>query len=126
VAARGVLFVSFQRHQEVAGLLLVVLAIVGLATSFGITRVPAADPAKRLRLNPVGDLAAQVRLVRRDRVLWLAVLGNIWFAFIGLMVQQTVVVLGTESLKLGEMNTSLLLVALAGGIGIGSFAAGHL
>src|SRR5579862_6987734 len=29
---------------------------VGLATSFAISRVPAADPTKRFRWNPLGDL----------------------------------------------------------------------
>ena len=33
---------------------------VGLVTSLGISRVPAADPAKKFRWNPLGDFGAQI------------------------------------------------------------------
>ena len=120
-----VLFGAFKWQHAWAGAILVGLAVAGFATSLGITRVPAANPTKEFRLNFCGDLAGQIRLMRRDRVLWLACLGNIYFAFVGQLVFQGVFDLG-DRLKLGETNTAILLGVLAIGIGIGSFAAGYL
>ena len=68
-------------RQAWSGAVLLGLALVGLAFSLGITRVPAADPARRFRANFLGDLWAQIRMMRADRVLWLACLGNIYFFF---------------------------------------------
>src|SRR4029077_9383383 len=78
------------------------------------------------RANFLGDLGQQVRLIRRDRVLWLACVGNTYFWFIGQLLQQGVLDYGENVLKVGEDNTSYLLAALAIGIGVGSFAAGYL
>jgi acyl-[acyl-carrier-protein]-phospholipid O-acyltransferase/long-chain-fatty-acid--[acyl-carrier-protein] ligase len=91
VAAGGFLFERFQGRHAVAGVILIALAIFGLGTSFGITRVPAADPAKRFRVNFLGELLSRIRSMRKDRVLWLAILGNIYFGFVGILVQQNVI-----------------------------------
>ena len=124
-AAGGFLFTSFKPNHWRSGLLLVGLAVAGLASSFGITKIPAAAPTRRYRVNFLGDLFSQIQLMQSDRVLWLACLGNIFFNFVGQFALQAVVDLG-DRMKFGETNTSLLVVATAIGIGLGSFAAGNL
>ena len=124
-AAGGFLFGAFKGRLAWTGFILIGLAGVGLLTSLGITRVPAADPLRRYNLNLLGDLLARIRLMRRDRVLWLACLGNIYFSFVGQLIFQGVFDIG-DRLGIGEQNTSLLVVSLAIGIGVGSFAAGSL
>jgi acyl-[acyl-carrier-protein]-phospholipid O-acyltransferase/long-chain-fatty-acid--[acyl-carrier-protein] ligase len=124
-AAGGFLYATFKWQLGWTGLMLVGLAVLGLFTSLGITHVPPADPARKFRWNFLGDLGAQVRFIRQDRVLWLACLGNIYFSFVGQLVFQGVFDLG-DRMHIGEQYTSLLVVALAVGIGVGSFAAGYL
>jgi acyl-[acyl-carrier-protein]-phospholipid O-acyltransferase/long-chain-fatty-acid--[acyl-carrier-protein] ligase len=124
-AAGGYLFGWFKWRLAWIGLILIALALVGLITSLGITRVPAAAPTQKFKPNFLGDLFSQIQLMRQDRVLWLACLGNIYFSFVGQLVFQGVFDLG-DRLRIGEQNTSLLVVALALGIGVGSFAAGWL
>jgi acyl-[acyl-carrier-protein]-phospholipid O-acyltransferase/long-chain-fatty-acid--[acyl-carrier-protein] ligase len=124
-AAGGLLFTTFKPNHWYSGVLFISLAVIGLATSLSITRLPAAAPARRYRVNFLGDLFSQIRLMRADRVLWLACLGNIFFNFVGQFVMQAVLDLGDRR-HFGETNTSLLVVALAIGIGLGSFAAGYL
>src|SRR6266849_4140164 len=46
---------AFAGHQVYSGALLFAFAMVGLVFSFGISRVPAADPAKRFRLTSIVD-----------------------------------------------------------------------
>src|SRR5439155_13559338 len=126
MAAGAVLYDRFKGREVWSGAVLMVLAAAGLVLSLGITRVPAADPLKKFQANFLGDLWRQIQLMRRDRVLWLACLGNTYFWFIGQLLQQSVVDYGENVLKIGEVRTTLLLAALAIGIGLGSFAAGYL
>ena len=107
-------------------MLFIALAAVGLLTSLGISRVPAANPAKTFRFNLVGDLWTQIKEMRKDRVLWLAVLGNVYFWFLASLLLLNIVLYATDILRVDETHTSLLLVALTLGIGVGSFAAGYL
>ncbi|MGO8931985.1 MAG: MFS transporter [Limisphaerales bacterium] len=116
----------FAGRQAWSGAILVGLALVGLAFSLGITRVPAADPARRYRANFLGDLSVQIRMMRADRVLWLACLGNMYFFFLAALVQLGVFDYGEHLLKVDPAHTTRLWGAVAVGIGLGSFAAGYL
>ena len=114
----------FRGSEVYAGYSLLALAVTGLFISLGIDRVPAAAPHKRFRLNFVGDLWQQIGLMRRDQSLFLAVLGNTYFWFLGSLLFSTVVVYGPDVLHVGQTRTGYLNAALAIGIGIGSMIAG--
>src|SRR6266480_4952508 len=73
---------AFDGRQIYSGALLLGFTIAGLAWSFGISRVPAADPRKRFHLTSLVDVGSPMTLIRRDRVLWLAVVGNTYFFFV--------------------------------------------
>src|SRR5437868_4835270 len=66
IAAGGVLYNYNKNREAVGGLVLVVFAIVGLGISFGITRVPAADPKRVFNPHILGGLWGQIQLMRRD------------------------------------------------------------
>ena len=114
----------FSGHEVYAGYALLGLACIGFATSLGIDRVAAAAPEKKFRANFVGDLWSQITLMRGDRPLILAVLGNTYFWFLGSLLFSTVVVYGPDVLHVGQTKTGYLNAALAVGIGIGSMIAG--
>lgn len=126
VMAAGYLAEKFVGRQGWSGVVLLGCTAVGLATSFGVSRVPAADPSRRFRWNPFGELADQLRLVRADNILTWAVMGNTYLWFLAALLQFTIVVYGQDSLKLDSFHTSLLEAAVSIGIGVGSFAAGYL
>ena len=116
---------AFTVHEEWSGVILIVLAFVGLATSLTITRVPAADPARKFRINSLADLFAQFNLVRRDRTLTLAFLGNTYFFFLGSLLSLNLFFYGIVTFHVGDSQISYLNAALALGIGVGSLAAGY-
>ena len=116
----------FRGHEVYAGYALLALACAGLATSFGIDRVPPAAPEKKFRLNFIGDLWQQITLMRRDQPLFLAVLGNTYFWFLGSLLFSTIIVFGPDVLHIGQTETGYLNATLAVGIGIGSLIAGLL
>ncbi len=116
----------FGTHQEYSGAFFLLCSAVGLVTSLGITRVPAADPAKKFKLNFLGDLWTNGERIRKDRVLWLAIAGNTYFFFLGALLQFDIVFYGRDVLQVGSSRGSLLQAAIAIGIGLGSLAAGYL
>jgi acyl-[acyl-carrier-protein]-phospholipid O-acyltransferase/long-chain-fatty-acid--[acyl-carrier-protein] ligase len=114
----------FHGHEIYAGYALVGLACIGLLTSFGVDRVPAAAPQKKFRANIFGDLGHQIKLMRQDPPLFLAVAGNTYFWFLGSLLFSTIVVYGPDVLHIGQTKTGYLNATLAVGIGIGSMIAG--
>ncbi len=122
----GLMAEHFRGTHGRSGVILIGLAVVGLTTSLGITRVPAADPRRKFRVNFLGNLFSQMRSWRGDRPLILAVLGNTYFSFIGALLLLNVFFYGADVLKVSESQISWLNAALAVGIGLGSLAAGYL
>src|SRR5215469_15092213 len=91
---------TFKGREQYAGIILLGLAVLGLVSSFAIAKTPAAAPQKKFRANFVAELWEQMRLMRVDRPLWLAVIGNTYFWFLGTLFLQTVIVYGKEMLHL--------------------------
>src|SRR5579864_2816622 len=116
----------FHGRQGWSGLIFLALSLVGLIFSLGITRVPSANPTKKFRSNPIGDLWVQGHLIRQDRVLWLAILGNTYFWFLGALLTANIVFYGSDVLHISSTRTGILQAAVAIGIGLGSLAAGYL
>jgi MFS family permease len=116
----------FHGRQEWSGLIFLSLAILGLIFSVGIARVPAADPGKKFRANPIGDLWVHGQLIRKDRVLFLAVLGNTYFWFLGAMLTANIVFYGSDVLHITPTHSGILQAAVAIGIGLGSLTAGYV
>ena len=126
IVTAGLMAAHFRGHHGRSGVILIVLAGMGLATSLGISRVPAADPQRKFRANFLGDLFSQMRSWRGDRPLILAVLGNTYFSFLGALLLLNMFFFGANVLKVSEAQISWLSAALAVGVGLGSVTAGYL
>src|SRR5215469_4186871 len=116
----------FEGRQEYSGVCFLAFSAVGLVTSLGISKVPAADPARKFPVNFLGDLRKHGARIQQDRVLWLAVAGNTFFFFLGALLQFDIVFYGRDVLRVPESESGFLQAAIAIGIGIGSLAAGYL
>src|SRR6201997_54169 len=126
VMAAGFLSEHFRGREGVAGVILLGCTLFGLATSFGISRVPAADPSKMIRWNPIGDLGTQMKTIVADRTLSWAVIANTYLFFLAALLQFTIVIYGHDVLHVDEAHISYLQAAVAIGIGVGSVAAGYI
>ncbi len=115
---------QFAGREVIAGYVLLGLSAVGFATSLGVDNVPAAAPEKPFRINIVGDLWTQIGKMRKDTALFLAVMGNTYFWFLGSLLFSTIVIYGPDVLHVSQTKTGYLNAMLAVGIGIGSMTAG--
>ena len=125
-AVGGYLFEALRAHLWIIGLLVVGVACVGTASSFRIPHVPAAAPGQRIDRNPWGEIWTGLGTLRRDRVLWLTVIGISYFWFLGSLLQLVVILFGTEVMGLSGAWVGVLTSFAAVGIGVGSLAAGRL
>jgi acyl-[acyl-carrier-protein]-phospholipid O-acyltransferase/long-chain-fatty-acid--[acyl-carrier-protein] ligase len=117
---------EFRGRQGFSGIFFLCCSLMGLLFSLGISQVPAADRAKKFRVNALGDLWTQGKLIRSDRVLRLAVIGNTYFWFLGALLQFDIIFYGQDVLKISSTSNGFLQAAIAVGIGTGSLAAGFL
>jgi acyl-[acyl-carrier-protein]-phospholipid O-acyltransferase/long-chain-fatty-acid--[acyl-carrier-protein] ligase len=122
----GFLADAFRGRQIWSGVAFLSLTMFGLVSSLVISRVPAADPARRFRPNPFADLGGQLHLIAEDRVLSWAVVGNTYLWFLAALLQFVIVVYGHDVLRVDETEISYLQAAVGIGIGVGSLAAGYL
>lgn len=114
-------------HREVwSGLLLAVLATVGLMTSWGIAKVPAADPGKKINFNIIGEIWSNLCVMKQDRDLWRANWGNTAFFFVAALVQLNLALFAHQVFHLKPTEQAWLQAALSLGIGVGSLLAGRL
>jgi len=124
--AAAVMAQGFHGRQWLSGFILIALAVAGFISCLGIAKIPAANPSKKFNANFPREIWRQVRAMRGDRPLWLALLGNSYFSFLGMLLLLNLFFYGSETLRVDETHIGLLNVALALGIGLGSLAAGYL
>jgi acyl-[acyl-carrier-protein]-phospholipid O-acyltransferase/long-chain-fatty-acid--[acyl-carrier-protein] ligase len=122
----GFLVDAFHDHQEFSGLIFLGCTVVGLTASFGITRVLAAAPERKFHLSAVVNVWSPIRLMLKDRALWLSFLGNTYFFFLATILQYNIIVYGKDVFHATSTRGSFLQAAVALGIGVGSLAAGFL
>ena len=124
--AGGWLAETLTGREMWSGVLLAALAAVGLMTSIGIAKVPAADPAKKFNPNIIGEIWSNFRIMKADRDLWRANWGNTAFFFISMLAQLNLALYAQKVFHLKPTEQASLQAALSLGIGVGSMAAGKL
>jgi 1-acyl-sn-glycerol-3-phosphate acyltransferase len=100
--------------------LIIVVAVSGYVASRFVPEVPSADPGLRIGWNPARETWALFGFARRNRTVFLSILGVSWFWFFGFMLLSQFPVYAKDILGGDEHVATLLLTALSLGIGAGS------
>ncbi len=122
----GILFAHWKNDPGTLNLVLIGVAVAGAAFSFGITPVKPSGSHKPFKLNPFHEVMEGIRDIKKDRAMWLTVVGISYFWLLGAFMQGAIPLLGREVLHMGDSSTALLGTFLAVGIGFGSVWAGRL
>jgi 1-acyl-sn-glycerol-3-phosphate acyltransferase len=101
-----------------AGVLLI--AILGYATSRAVPALPAAAPGLRVDLNPWRPTRDILRITARDQAVFLSVMGISWFWFLGAAFLTLLPTYVTVTLGAHEHVVTLLLCVFCTGIALGS------
>ena len=97
-----------------------VLAVLGYLASRGIPISPAAAPDLVVNWNPVSGTWRILTFMRRNRTVFLSVLGISWFWFIGGVYLSQFPVYTKDVLSGTEEVVSMLLALFSVGVGVGS------
>jgi MFS family permease len=123
--AGGYLSWFFRNQEYWIGVALLVLSVIGVAASYLIAYLPAANPTKPLRLFK--PLYENLRVLLTSRPLALSVLGIAFFIFMVSYMRATMYMHGeSRNPPWNELRTSLVVACVALGVGLGSPLAGYL
>ena len=115
--------ISRQQVNLVAGVF-ILLAVLGTITSMFVTKVPASGAVRPFEWNFLKEIFRNVKWIRRDRGIFLSILGLMYFGFLGGLFHLNILLYARKIMGVEHFPLSILLVVLALGIGGGSFLAG--
>ncbi|HPF58884.1 MAG TPA: MFS transporter [Candidatus Competibacteraceae bacterium] len=99
---------------------IVILAVLGFISSLFIPQAAPDAPDLRINWNPITETWRTISIARRNRTVFLSVLGISWFWFLGATYLAQLPNYTKLSLGGDEHVVTLLLTTFALGIGIGS------
>ncbi|MDD4872039.1 MAG: MFS transporter, partial [Kiritimatiellae bacterium] len=102
------------------------LACVGVVTSFGVEKTPAAGSSKKFSPWFLLEIFKTLKETSKDRHLFLAITGAAYFLFLGAFIQQDVLLYGQDCLGMDIEESGYLFPVAALGIGAGALLAGKL
>lgn len=117
----GGLAVAFDpQHQTLIAVCLVTVACTGYLASRQVPATAAVDPKLRIRWNLWAETWRIVGFARRERSVFLSILGISWFWFFGSAMTLQIPAYSLTILNADEAVTTSLLVAFAVGVGAGA------
>lgn len=116
----GAWLATRQQGGEWAAITVVVIAVLGYQASRAIPLTPAADPQLKINWNPLTETWRNLSFVRRNRTVWLSILGISWFWFYGVTLLAQFPTYAREVLGGDESVFILLLAVFSVGVGSGS------
>jgi 1-acyl-sn-glycerol-3-phosphate acyltransferase len=118
--AAGTLVEAGPNGHLYAAALCVALALAGFAASLMIPRAPSADPALAIDWNPIRVTLATLKVARRERSVFLSLLGISWLWFFGAVFLTQFPLFARDTLGGAPAVATLLLAVFSVGIGVGS------
>ena len=125
-AVGGQLITIFGGSLHSISFILIGIAVLGAVSSLFIKQTYAVPNQRSFEVNFAKDIKKYLLEIKKDKALFLTLIGVGYFWFLGAMFQMNVLMYGNNILKLSEINTSFLLVAVSIGIGLGSLLSGKL
>jgi MFS family permease len=123
----GALSFWFRDREIWIGVVLLILSLGGAFASLMIARLPPANPGRIFPANPFKPLYDNLKVLLTSKPLALSVLGIAFFVFMVAYMRQTMYMHGeTRNPRWDEFRTSLVVAAVALGVGLGAPGAGYL
>jgi len=95
-------------------------AVLGLLTSQRIPLSPAPEPSLKINPNPISETFRNLAFARKNRTVFLSMLGNSWFWFYGAMILSQFPLYAKDYLHGDQTVFVGLLTVFSIGVGVGS------
>lgn len=115
----GVLIASSENGAIITSAAVVSLALLGAFTAIAIPPV-RNYPEVRIDRNPFGPTIETIKIVRKNRTIFLSILGMTWFWFFGAALLALFPAYGKDYLYSNEHVVTFFLSLFSIGIGVGS------
>ncbi|MFY9589981.1 acyl-[ACP]--phospholipid O-acyltransferase [Rickettsia endosymbiont of Halotydeus destructor] len=102
-------------------LALVIVAILGLVTSFFAPKSNNANPDIKINFNIINESLNMLKYAKAKKQVYLAILGISWFWFIGAAIIAQIPLLAKETFGADANVANLFLAIFSLGVGVGSF-----
>jgi len=111
-------------HIYKTAFIFIVVSILGFVTSLFITRVKASGSKRNFEWNFLAELYGNIKRVKENQPIFLSILGLMYFSFLGGLFQLNILLYARKVMGVDPFLSSILLIILALGIGLGSVLAG--
>ncbi len=125
-ACGGALVHFTKPHIYKSSFVLMGVSLAAILMSFFITKVRPAGSLRTFKVNFLGELSQNIREIKKERTLFLAIIGLAYFGLLGALFQLNILLYSKRMMLVDDFLSSLLLVILALGIGAGGILAGKL
>lgn len=116
----GVLMERGASGMQILSVVLITLAVIGYLFSRRIPPTPLAQPNLKINWNPVTETWKTFKFARKQKVVFLSILGVSWFWFYGSVLLTQIPNFTRVSLNGNELVATLISACFSVGIGIGS------
>ena len=118
--AGGILIGAGQLGQSIVAYVVIMIAVLGYLSSRSIPPAAPVAPDLQLNWNPFTETVRNIGFARQNRTVFLSVLGNSWFWFLGSIYLTQLPNYTKLTLGGNEQLVTLLLTLFSVGIGVGS------
>ncbi|NOS97675.1 MAG: MFS transporter [Methylotenera sp.] len=108
------------QHEIITSLTILLIAVMGYATSRGVPNSPAAAPHLKINWNPITETVRSIQFIWQHQQIWLTIIAISWFWFFGATLLAQFPNFAKDVLYGDESVFILLLSTFSLGIGIGS------
>jgi len=122
----GLVFAAWRDTPEVIAAVLLAIALAGSLLSLRIPETGARRSIQPMLWAPWSEVILGVRRLRKNRTLWMAAIGTVFFWFLGALLQMALLPHAQTTLLVNDAAATQLYTAMAIGIGAGSLIAGRL
>jgi acyl-[acyl-carrier-protein]-phospholipid O-acyltransferase/long-chain-fatty-acid--[acyl-carrier-protein] ligase len=124
-ACGGYLLQTFNAEIFKVYFVFIGIAVMGILTSLWISPAPPSGSKRKVEWNFMKEVIQNVRYIRTNRAIFLSIIGLVYFAFLGGLFQPNILLYARAMMGVDHLLSSLLLVSISLGIGVGGLMAGR-
>ncbi len=102
------------------------VSLIGIITSLFVTKVKPSGRGGPFQFNIVGDVISNIKWIKKDKAIFLSMIGLAYFGFLGGLFQPNILLYARKVMGVEPLQTGFLVSAMTLGLGLGCFLAGRL